>query len=76
MTKKDYELIAGVINNLYSKYEVLEQYHRKVDEPTSAFSYKRAQEAVHQVALDLGLKLKNDNDKFDRDKFYRACGIN
>jgi hypothetical protein len=59
MTRKDYELIARCVADA-----------RKLSPTNLAI----------QVAMDLFManiakRLKEDNPRFDKDKFYRACGF-
>jgi hypothetical protein len=59
MTKKDYELIAGSIK--FSR--------------TSGILTTEADEAMQILADDLSIQLANENPRFDRDKFLKACGL-
>lgn len=76
MTKKDYELIASVIKKEYERATTLSEYHKKVNEPVSSSKWRGQADGAHQVALNLGFALAQDNNRFDKDKFYKACGIN
>lgn len=60
MTRKDYELIAGVLSNLYADFN-------NGGEDTVSLSL---------VAQELAEVLETDNPRFNRETFLRACGIN
>ena len=59
MTKKDYELIANVIRGC-------------VVFDTTKLTGK---EMLVEVSYQLAHFLKQDNPKFDKDKFINACGV-
>lgn len=61
MTKKDYELIADTLLRTINTYKGME-----------ANTMARGAE---QVAYDIANRLANQNNKFDRDKFLKACGV-
>ena len=59
MTKKDYELIANVINGCV-KYDTGELTGKQM---------------LVEVSYQLAEFLKQDNPRFDKNKFITACGI-
>jgi hypothetical protein len=59
MTKKDYELIAEGLEA--SRYLI------GVSNDTEAM--------YRNIVSNIASSLKNDNPRFDRVKFYRACGL-
>lgn len=61
MTKKDYELIAGVI---------MSHLPESIDAATGV---ERAK--MTEFAEDLSGELHKSNPKFNKDKFLTACGI-
>lgn len=66
MTKKDYELIASVFRDS-SRFNA-----PKVDKLT----YNNgAVDKWDTLARNLGTKLAQNDPKFDRSKFLRACGL-
>lgn len=60
MTRKDYELIAGVINGAMQNWE--------------GFT-PEAEEALIGLARSLSHKLGDYNPNFDRKRFLDACGV-
>ena len=64
MTKKDYELIAGVIASLALEREDTTCNHDA--------GFECGREAVAGL---LASKLKVDNPRFDRDRFLTACKV-
>lgn len=63
MTKKDYILIASTLEYCYKLAEL---------QPLP----KRAKsDVVRQVALELANTLAENNPKFDRNRFLKACGM-
>ena len=66
MTKKDYELIADILDN-YSSYDKF----RRCSVSTAVV----ASMIVCEVALDLAKAFAKDNPRFNEDKFLRACGV-
>jgi hypothetical protein len=62
MTKKDYELIAGIISDLVAQ---------KKD--AGAFSHNPE---LKTVAEDFAHALQDTNPRFDRARFLTACGVN
>lgn len=62
MSKKDYILLAGVMS----------QYNKALQ----AIDYKVTGNALmRELTLTLAQALKNENAKFDTDKFLTACGV-
>jgi hypothetical protein len=66
MTKKDYELIAGVINPLVEGLEVLTKVKPEAYTHISV---------VRELVNNLSTKLETENPRFDRIKFWQACGL-
>lgn len=63
MTKKDYNLIAESI----WRSGFIKDKNKKRQE--SKENMRRL------IAIDLSSSLKNENPKFNKDKFFNACGI-
>lgn len=61
MTRKDFELIAGVIKAL-----------RQDQRDRGAFAHNPD---LKEVAEWFALTLQEENPRFDRDKFLTACGV-
>jgi hypothetical protein len=61
MTKKDYELIAGVVKGSMENWD--------------GFT-PEAQEAIIGLARSLSVKLQDTNPRFNRSLFLDACGVN
>jgi hypothetical protein len=61
MTHKDYELIAKVFAY---EADLIRTAGRPLDMVT-----------LHRLALHLASRLRDDNDRFDNDKFLDACHI-
>jgi hypothetical protein len=61
MTRKDYKLIAGVLNHAIKNWE--------------GFDQERPEEVVSMIAKTLSSQLIQDNPRFDRAKFLDACGV-
>ena len=62
MSKKDYELIAQVIKR--AVYQARSREGQEVIEAT-----------IECIAYDFAEALKNENTRFDSEKFYIACGM-
>ena len=60
MTRKDYEMIAGVISSLYQDFDC------SPSEDTVSLSV---------VAEELADKLQTTNTRFNRELFLTACGV-
>jgi hypothetical protein len=60
MTKKDFQLIAGVVNGSMQNWD--------------GFT-PEAQEAIIGLARSLSIKLQDTNPRFNRDLFLTACGV-
>ena len=61
MSRKDYELIAGVfLANITGAMEV---------------GHDCSVDALSQVAAELAYELEADNSRFNRSRFLQACGI-
>lgn len=67
MTRKDYQLIAGVIRQSLDDYK---------DIPGLGVDNDPERGAILFTADALADELAADNLMFDRDKFLKACGIN
>ena len=61
MTRKDYKLIAEVLNRAIKNWE--------------GFDQERPEEVVSMIAKTLSSQLIQDNPRFDRTKFLEACGV-
>lgn len=61
MTKKDYEKIANVF------YKTLGTIDRSW--------FEEATDHVERVACNMADMLAQDNPRFDRDRFLKACGV-
>ena len=61
MTRKDYKLIAEVLNRAVKIWE--------------GFDQERPEEVVSMIAKTLSSQLIQDNPRFDRAKFLDACGV-
>jgi len=59
MTKKDYVKIASVIEKSVDCYQIDNEEHR----------------VLSDLAQDLAVVFASDNDKFDQDRFLKACGL-
>ena len=70
MTKKDYILIADVINHQINELH----YHNKIDKSNQVIT-KSAIYELQILADKLSNRLKIDNRLFDKDKFLNACGV-
>jgi len=63
MSKKDYVLLVGVLS----------QYNKAMQ----AIDYKITGEAMmRELSVTLAQALKNENTRFDSERFLIACGIN
>jgi FAD/FMN-containing dehydrogenase len=71
MSKKDYELIAGVFRDQW------EWNNRSLNTPyesdTYYARYEARLEALDDAIRDMAVKLSADNSRFDREKFIKAC---
>lgn len=65
MTKKDYELIASSLNLLVKASRSIDRGEAKIDPEGFRF-------LINQVVFSFGSKLKEDNPRFDIDKFLQA----
>jgi hypothetical protein len=65
MTKKDYELIAASVKRVIDTIE-------KTALPRTKAAQKQA---AAFVGVELGLRLAQENPRFDQARFYTACGI-
>lgn len=61
MTRKDFQLIADVLNDCRESY---------ADANADAGT-----QAIETVAECFALRLRATNPRFDRDRFLRACGV-
>lgn len=65
MTRRDYELIAASV----SRSRMVKGLIGRTPERNAAL------DAVSLVAIDLAATLANDNPRFDKERFFNACGI-
>jgi hypothetical protein len=65
MTKKDYELIAGVIADTTDITNIL-----------ADLDMESAERVIVLIAQRLASSLEMENPLFNRDKFLTACGVN
>lgn len=63
MTKKDFELIAQVIAGLPTEWKTINQ----LDEKT--------ERVIGHTARRLAMALQSTNERFDSEKFLKACGV-
>lgn len=75
MTRKDYIAIAECIAQRVENYTVLRNYHEKVNEPLQGVHYDNRIDGIERLAYDLSHMLKQDNARFDQDRFLKACGV-
>jgi hypothetical protein len=66
MTRKDYQAIAQAIRDERATIEARECDLRKVGEQWATTT---------SLAVRIALVFEADNERFDRQKFYEACGI-
>lgn len=66
MTRKDYEAIAGAILAVRADIEA-----RNLDGGTLAGKWQ----VTEEIAVRLCAVMRDDNPRFDRDKFLTACGL-
>lgn len=64
MRKKDYELIAAVISHRIKRVK-----------ETRTDSAEVINSVIYWIANDLANKLVNENPRFNRQKFMKACGL-
>lgn len=62
MTKKDYELIAGVIQGGLNYEQTFND-------------NEKGAKAIQSIAETLASVLATTNDRFNRDLFLKACGV-
>jgi hypothetical protein len=62
MTRKDYVLIAGILNNS--------------NDAARKFQDTQGELMLTHVAIELADALQGDNPRFDRARFLDACGVN
>jgi hypothetical protein len=61
MTKKDFIVVAAIINRCIKSSEARQDY--------------MAREGIREVARDLAYGFAGINPRFDSSKFYEACGL-
>lgn len=66
MTRKDYEVIAAVLKELRRSRPYSDE---GMDEPETRPA------VLADVALHLSIIFKEDNARFDRTRFLKACGV-
>lgn len=64
MSRKDYQLIAGSINDAISDIQVHESPQLEL-----------MLNVVQHVAYAISDSLQADNNRFDRSRFLKACGV-
>lgn len=74
MTKKNYEATAARFADKIHQAQVLELYHSDVDERGAARAWRTAEWRLIELAEDLATDFKQDNPRFDHDRFAEACG--
>lgn len=65
MTKKDYELIAGVVGD----------FEQRLGNWFNGQERQQRQEIHAELAHGMANALEADNLRFDRNKFLEACGV-
>jgi hypothetical protein len=65
MTKKDYELIAGVITDTTEMTKIL-----------GGLDMESAERVISLLSGKLASSLEMENPRFDRARFLTACGVN
>lgn len=65
MTKKDYELIAGILGTELEIWKA----------NAGPVYGQEGIEAIKELSKTMARRLGNDNPKFDRTKFLRACRL-
>ena len=69
MTKKDYELIAYVIITV-NLYGILDEYMVGTEDELAYCSYALRMKIAEWMAYNL----QKDNNRFDKQRFMKACG--
>lgn len=69
MTKKDYEVIAYVINERIENAKL--SLHFGYSDEDISHALNTLSDLADMMAYEFSL----DNSKFDRDKFLKACGV-
>ena len=67
MTRKDYELIAEAIKDVGLFYHV--------GQPQLSGPVMRPGDVLFSVASELARELAAENPRFDRQRFWAACGL-
>lgn len=66
MSRKHYVLIAEAVKNELRLIDALQSHkHQGID----------AKFGARSMAISLACALKRDNERFDIDRFYEACGV-
>lgn len=68
MTRKDFQLIAGVLAERISAYD-------SIQNPVNPLTVQQAKESVYAVAYTMADRLAETNERFDRAKFLQASGV-
>lgn len=68
MTRKDYKLIAEVLNRAYKSKLETEDETGQIDEEDPCC-------VIFAVAVQLANEFAQENPRFDRAKFLEACGV-
>ena len=65
MTKKDYELIAGVFNTQFIRNDSLNDLHSP--------KWREKENTIAMSMIDMAVALEQDNKRFNADTFFNAC---
>lgn len=73
MSRKDYEVVASAINEVRWEAKTSAPGEPEVD--LSDPQVVGMLMATRDVAVELAHVFARDNERFDRERFYKACGI-
>jgi len=68
MTRKDYALIAKCIHEQYSK-----SHQFTLSDDVIAWGHGAICYSIKELVANLATRLQNENPRFNRDKFVKAC---
>ena len=74
MSKKHFEMIARILRVCLLNFES-DLKKRKIQDREYALS-KGAMEGIKMTILALGIELESKSPRFDKQRFYIACGLN
>lgn len=74
MTRKDYEMLAGVIRPQVDNARTIRLVESSNGVTENLVSQAMAN-VVSTIAYNLVQRLVNDNERFDHIRFYNACGF-